>query len=293
MPKSATLTAEKPKRRGAGSKKTPAAIERDLEVAKEGLPLRFVAGAMGVTCETLQQWKKDPEFAQALESARTEGVLLKWNQIKKAAEKNPSNSWSALAWLLERGFPSEFGRPEVQLGLTVNQTTVNALTITAEEAEKLSARSRPIDAEVDALIAKRLAERNAGTSNTGTGNGLADLGASNTGTSRIREVEAEIMKDAAITLPPADQRHCHWWMQLSRGSGHRQISKEAAQYVIKTIAVDALGAQRASGVRVDLSDGPITLHDLWDALESFGGWQFLKTDRRSRPPLSQPTRALP
>lgn len=79
MPKSATLTVGKPKPRGAPSKKIPAAIERGLAVAKEGLPLRFVAGAIGrgVTFETLNQWRKDPEFAQALENARTEGVLLK------------------------------------------------------------------------------------------------------------------------------------------------------------------------------------------------------------------------
>ena len=53
MPKSATLLSEKPKRGGAGSKKTPAAIERGLAVAKEGLLCAFVAGAMGVTFETL------------------------------------------------------------------------------------------------------------------------------------------------------------------------------------------------------------------------------------------------
>jgi len=39
---------------------------------------------MGVTFETLQQWKKDREFAQALESARGEGVLLKFRKILAA-----------------------------------------------------------------------------------------------------------------------------------------------------------------------------------------------------------------
>jgi hypothetical protein len=264
MPKSATLTAEKPKRRGAGSKKTPAAIERGLAVAKEGLPLRFVAGAMGVTFETLSQWRKDPEFAQALESARTEGVLLKWNQIKKSAEKNPSNSWPAIAWLLERGFPSEFGRPEVQLGLTVNnQTTNNVLVITAEVAEGLQRRTKAIEKELEEVTKAHEAK-------------MRDR--AGTGRDQIREVEATLISSGTITLPPPPSRHPNWWAMLSRGDGSRQISVEASQYVIKTIATDALGTARASGVKIILDDADQTLSDVWDALESLcgpSGWAAL------------------
>jgi hypothetical protein len=271
MPKTATLTSGKPKRGGAGSKKTPAAIERGLAVAREGLPLRFVAGAMGVTFETLCQWRKDPEFAQALESARTEGVLLKWGQIKKAAEKNPSNSWSAIAWLLERGFPSEFGRPEVQLGLTVNnQTTNNTLIITTEAAEKLSARAKPVEAEVDVLVEAHQAKMKS---------------RAETGRDQIREVESTLMPSGAasgtsgaIILPPADQRHVNWWAMLSRGDGHRPITPEAAEYIIKAVAVDALGAQRASGLKISLDDPSLSLRDVWDAIADVcgpSGWASL------------------
>ena len=176
-------------------KNTPAAIERGLAVAKEGLPLRFVAGAMGITTETLQQWKKDPEFAQALESARTEGVLLKWRKILKAAEKNRSNSWSALAWALERGYPAEFGRPEVQLNAQFNsQTNVNTgIVISVETANELERRNAVIEKEVDELMKAHEAKR-----------GLASV------TGQIREVEATLLS-SAITLPSPTGRHPNWW----------------------------------------------------------------------------------
>jgi hypothetical protein len=75
-------------------------------------------------------------------------------QFLKAAEKNPSNSWSAIAWALERGFPSEFGRPEVQLNAQINSqtTTKNVLVITTEVANELERRAAPINREVDELL---------------------------------------------------------------------------------------------------------------------------------------------
>jgi hypothetical protein len=263
MPKSATLTAGKPKRRGAGSKKTPAAIERGLAVAKEGLPLRFVAGAMGVTTETLQQWKKDPEFAQALESARTEGVLLKWRQILKAAEKNPSNSWSALAWALERGYPSEFGRPEVQLGLTVNQsTTNNTLVISVETANELERRAEPVNRELAELIAARQAKVQA-RNEAHQGGPILD---------------AELVSDRPIELPAPAMRTFRWWKTLSSGSGDRLVTREAALFVLQTLAVQIRGLNGASGLEVDFGDTDPTLAELWSAITEVvgpAGWALL------------------
>jgi hypothetical protein len=97
---------------------------------------------------------------------------------------------------------------------------------------------------------------------------------------KIREAEVTLMSSAsgAITLPAPPSRHPNWWAMLSRGDGHRSITPEAAKYVIKTIATDALGPQRASGLKIDLDDGAPTLRDVWDALESLcgpAGWSAL------------------
>jgi hypothetical protein len=39
--------------------------------------------------------------------------------------------------------------------------------------------------------------------------------------------------------------------------------------------VDALGAQRASQVKIDLDESTLALRDVWDAVQGFGGWAAL------------------
>jgi hypothetical protein len=170
-----------------------------------------------------------------------EGAEQAWKQIMKAGESGAPGAWQSTAWRLERGFPDSFARPEIQLGVQVNQTTNNnVLVITAEVAEGLQKRVKAIDAEVDELMKAHEAKRSL---------------ASGTGRDQIREVETTLMSSAAITLPAPPSRHSNWWAQLSRGDGTRPITVEAATFIIKTVAVDVLGPQRASGVKIDLDGG--------------------------------------
>ena len=283
-PKNAVDTSEKPaasprfakRRRGAGSKKTPATVERGLAVAKEGLPLRFVAAAMGISLETLCQWKKEPIFGQALESARAEGVLIKWNQIKKAAETNPSNSWSAIAWLLERGFPSEFGRPEVQLGLTVNsQTNVNnTIVITAEQASHLKERNKLIDKGLDELSRNYEARQKLA--------GGASPEVIRASLNRDGEAQSSLVpNDSLIELPPVAGRSVAWWRQLSKGDGSRRVARPAAEFILREIG--------CHGAKVSWDSETLDLADLWSAInEAVGetGWQALV--KRGEHPLAGP-----
>jgi hypothetical protein len=67
-----------------------------------------------------------------------------------------SKGWARIAWFLERRWPKEFARPEVQLSLSESHTTNNTLVVSAEVAEALLKRSKAINQEVDALLqAKR------------------------------------------------------------------------------------------------------------------------------------------
>jgi hypothetical protein len=257
------------RKKGPPTKKNEVVIKQVLASARLGLPLKICAGRAGITPETLGQWRsKDAELDRRIEQARMEAAERAWKQIMAAGDTGLPNSWQSTAWRLERSHPESFARPEVQLGVQINQTTVNNLTITVDDAEKLQKRSRPIDAEVDKIVDTFQAKRN--SADTGGPSGP-------TNGNHIREVEAELMPSGAstITLPPPTGRHPNWWATLSRGDGHRPITPEAARYIVQTIAVDTLGPQRASGVKIDLGDGPITLRDLWDALETFAGWQAL------------------
>ena len=257
-------------RKGPPLKKTELAMERALRIAKTGLPLKFVATAASVTAETLLQWRKsDAVFNEAFEQARLEAVEKRWQTILKASEKGLPGSWQAACWALERSNPSEFGRPEIQLNAQFNSstTTNNTLIITAEVAEKLQARTKVIEKEMDELSKAYEAKVK---SRAGTGR--------ETNGGQTREVEAELMTDTAITLPPPTGRHPNWWSMLSRGDGHRPITPEAAKWIIETIAKEALGASRASGVKVDMGDGKLVLRDVWDAIADLcgpSGWQAL------------------
>jgi hypothetical protein len=237
-----------------------------LATARLGLPLSIVAGRCGISRETLSAWRAaDSELDRKIEQARMEGAEQAWRQIMKAGESGAPGAWQSTAWRLERGFPDSFARPEIQLGVQVNnQTTVNnTLVVTAEVADELERRAAPINREIDELIRAHEAKMR---DRTGIGQGA------------IREVETSLVQAGPITLPPPIGRHPNWWSMLSRGDGARPISVEAAIFIIKTIATDVLGPQRASGVKIDLDGGAPTLRDVWEALESLcgpQGWQAL------------------
>jgi hypothetical protein len=249
----------KTKKMGAPSKKDPEAIRRALEVAESGLPLRFIAAAANVSTETLLQWRRnDEKLDRNLESTRLVGVRKKWDAILAAAETNPSNSWSALAWALERGFPSEFGRPEVQLNAQFNSTTTtnhNNLTISVEQAEALTKRSRQIDAEIDKSTEAFLARRRL-----------------TNGRDPVREIETELAPNTTTTtLPPPISRSPNWWRELSRGDGHRGIAPEAAEFILRAVAIDVLGGAKAASLKLDMDEGALELHDVWDTLQELFG----------------------
>jgi hypothetical protein len=225
----------------------------------------LVATRAGITRETLCQWRsKDADLDRRLEEARAEAAEAAWLKIMAAGNRETPNSWQPLAWMLERSHPESFARPEVQLGVQVNQTTNNnVLVISAEQAEGLQKRVKAIDAEVDELskaYEARMKNR------------------AGTGRDQIRELEATLMSSTAITLPPPPSRHPNWWGQLSKGDGNRPITVEAATFIIKTIATDVHGSQRASGLKIDVDESTLTLGDVWDALADLCGpygWQAL------------------
>jgi hypothetical protein len=58
-------------------------------------------------------------------------------------------------WFLERRYPQEFSKPETQLGFAAGSVTNNTLVVSAEAAQALLTRSKPLDEELDKLLAER------------------------------------------------------------------------------------------------------------------------------------------
>src|SRR6266571_4493515 len=82
---------------------------RVLDALRAGCPRRFAAGAAGIGREALRVWiNEDEEMAQLVEEAESLVVMRNLTLIERAGKADTRN-WTALAWMLERTHPEEFG----------------------------------------------------------------------------------------------------------------------------------------------------------------------------------------
>ena len=66
---------------------------------------------------------------------------------------NARGYWQGAAWFLERKYPTQFAKPEIQLQINNNNQTVNnTLVVTAEVAGTISSRVREVDAKIERLL---------------------------------------------------------------------------------------------------------------------------------------------
>ena len=97
-------------------------------------------------------------------------------QIKKAeiAREMPyrkriwdgTGNWCGAAWMLERKYPTQFAKPEVQLQInTTNQTVNNTLIVTAEVAHQMSSRVKDADTKVTELFKRKTNQLKDGNGN--------------------------------------------------------------------------------------------------------------------------------
>lgn len=259
-------------RRGPPSKKNAAIIKRLIATARLGLPMSVVAPRCGISRETLSVWRSESaELDMAIEQAKMEAAEEAWLKIMAAGETGLPNAWQSIAWRLERSMPESFARPEIQLNQQFNSsqtTTNNVLVITAEVAEGLSRRVKAIDADIETSTKAFLARRER---MSGTGQDL------------VREIETSLIPSGTITLPPGEKTFT-WWSALSRGDGHRLIDSAAAEFIVRTICVDALGGARSANLKVSMDAGELTLHDVWSVIQELcgpAGWAALT--RRGEP----------
>jgi len=73
------------------------------------MPQRFIAAAIRVPQPTLESWlRDDPDFSFAAREAEAEGILQLIEMTRASAKPGGA------AWMLERRYPSEFGRQDRQ-----------------------------------------------------------------------------------------------------------------------------------------------------------------------------------
>ena len=129
---------------GAGrpSKRTKKIEAELLEAISAGAPFTLACQAAGIHHDTFQNWRRcDPEFALQVEQVAARGALKRLKKIEQHGEDN----FAALSWMLERRYPNEFSKPEVQLhvGIQNNMNTgKNFEIVVVEDLEFMGLRQR-------------------------------------------------------------------------------------------------------------------------------------------------------
>jgi hypothetical protein len=130
---------------GRPTKRTPTLVARIAEAISSGLSDEFVAALVGIDAPTLSEWRHDREFSEAIKSAEAARLQKRLARIE-AGEPG----WQGTAWFLERRYPREFSRPELQFNQQINFDAgkdlkptflqVRVITIPDAEFEQISGK---------------------------------------------------------------------------------------------------------------------------------------------------------
>ena len=99
---------------GRPTKRTPEVVAKIAEAVAIGLTDREAGILAGVRHDTMTEWRKDPEFSEAIERATAQRLLLRLGRIEAGEQ-----GWQGTAWALERLYPARFARPEVMNQIAV------------------------------------------------------------------------------------------------------------------------------------------------------------------------------
>jgi hypothetical protein len=146
----------------------PKAITKELEnTIAELFFLAFtdeqVATYTGISSKSIQRMRLG-DLCPAIKIAE-----LHRERIYRKKIWNAKGFWQGAAWFLERKYPTQFSRPEVQLQInnnTTNQTVNNTLVVTAEVAHGISTRVKEVDMKIEKLLKDKRGQNGNGNGNS-------------------------------------------------------------------------------------------------------------------------------
>ena len=135
---------------GRPTKRTPEIVERIAEAIADGLNDAFVCDLVGIDVQTLIDWRKIPQFSHAIKSAEAARLQIRLRRIESGGD-----GWQGTAWFVERKYPREWSRPELQVAMNVEHSGVidHAVRMIpqAELLEMMRIAAR-VDAEIEGQI---------------------------------------------------------------------------------------------------------------------------------------------
>jgi hypothetical protein len=133
---------------GRPTKLTPEAVKQIAEAFLYGFTDEETALLAGMDVRTIERARRGT-FCREIKRAE---VARKALYIRRITEGKRAD-WARWAWFLERRFPLQFAKPEIQLSVnTTNQTVNNTLIVTAEVAHGISSRVKDVDAKIERLL---------------------------------------------------------------------------------------------------------------------------------------------
>jgi hypothetical protein len=132
---------------GRPTKLTPAVQKLIAELFFLGFTDEQVALYVGINEKTIRRARLG-EFCPAIKKAEIAREMKYRQKIWDGV-----GNWCGVSWFLERKYPTQFAKPEVQLQInTTNQTVNNTLIVTAEVAHGISSRVKDVDAKIERLL---------------------------------------------------------------------------------------------------------------------------------------------
>ena len=150
---------------GRPPKVTPAVIAQIAQNFLYGFSDEDTAELVGLDRKTIQRMRTGtlcPAIKKAEHARKAEYI----NRITEGTRPD----WARWAWFLERRFPLQFSKPEIQLAVnTTNQTVNNTLIVTAEVAHGISSRVKEADTKIEKLLKDKRGSKQPGSNGNGKG----------------------------------------------------------------------------------------------------------------------------
>jgi hypothetical protein len=142
---------------GQPTKLTPTKIKEFAELLFLGFTDVQIALYLGIHQKTIQRARRG-EFCPAIKRAEIAREMKYRQRTWDGGE-----GWQGAAWNLERKYPTQFSKPEIQLQINNDNRQIHqTLVVTAEVAGLIAGRVKAAESKIDALLK---AKRGNGASN--------------------------------------------------------------------------------------------------------------------------------
>ena len=114
---------------GRPTKRTPEVVAKIAEAIASGLTDREAGLLAGIRHDTMTEWRKDPEFSEAIEKATAERLLTRLERIEAGEQ-----GWQGTAWALEKLYPHRLQDIAASIKANATEHFLGSVVVSTEHA---------------------------------------------------------------------------------------------------------------------------------------------------------------